>query len=172
MTAAARTDLVLLQQLYRYWLQKRGTRAMPARGDIDLVKLHALLPKLMLLDVVGRPETARFRYAMLGTDLLARLGRDVTGRFADQVLEGEHRKFMLELYGEPVRTKQPAMAASEYISKNELAFTCQRLVLPLSPDGDAVTQLLGIQVFLPGAPGTTKLEFRDDTIRDVRLKVA
>jgi hypothetical protein len=172
MSVSARSDLVLLQQLYRYWTELRGVRLMPSRGEIDLVHLRGLLPKLMIIDVVGSAERPQFRYAMLGTDLLARLGRDVTGKCADEVLEGHHRKFMLDLYSEPVRTKGPAMAASEYISKNEVAFTCQRLVLPLSADGVTVTQLLGMQIFLPGAPGTTKLEFRDNTIRDVRLQVA
>ena len=47
-----------------------------------------------------------------------------------------------------------------------------RELLPLSDDGIRPAELLGLQVFIPGAPELTKLEFRGDTIRDVRLKAA
>ena len=169
MTAASRTDTVLLRYLYRFWNAARSGRAMPLRSEIDLLRVPGLLPKLMLIEVSETGEGPRFRYSMLGTELVQRLGRDVTGRYVDESLEGEHRNFMLGLYGEAWRTRQPAMAASEYISANEVAFTCQRLVLPLSDDGVAVSHLLGIQVFLPGAPGMTKLQFRDHSIHNVRI---
>jgi hypothetical protein len=169
MTATTRTDIVLLRYLYRYWNGARAGRQMPLRSEIDLLRLPGLLPKLMLIEASETAEGPRFRYAMLGSELVQRFGRDVTGRWVHEALEGEHREFMLGLYGESWRTRQPAMAASEYISANEVAFMCQRLVLPLSEDGIAVSQLLGIQVFLPGAPGMTKLAFRDHSIRNLRL---
>jgi hypothetical protein len=64
------------------------------------------------------------------------------------------------------------MAATEYVSRNDLAFSCQRIMPPLSEDGSRAGELIGIQVFIPGAPELTKLEFRGDTIRDVHMKAA
>ena len=83
-------------------------------------------------------------------------------------------RFVIGLYTEAWRTRRPAMAASEYLSSNAVAFTCHRLVLPLAGDGpdappDWVAHLLGLQVFVPGKTGMTKLQFRDNDIRNTRL---
>ena len=173
MAAAVRSELAQLRYLYRYWKNACRGRPMPARLDFDFLRMPGLLPRLLLIDVFEEGRVVpRFRYKMLGTELVTRLGRDVTGKFVDEALEGEHGNFMIELYSEACLTRQPAMAATEYISRNDLAFSCQRLVLPLSDDGIRTSELLGLQVFVPGAPELTKLEFRGDTIRDVRLKAA
>lgn len=174
MSASPPGDITPLRQLYRYWNAKRRERLMPLRSEIDLLSLPGLLPKLMMIEGVESEAGIRFRYTMLGTELVGRFGRDPTGRFVDEVLEGEHRTFMVDFYTEAWRTMQPAMAASEYLSANEVAFTCQRLLLPLAGNGGGrlVSSLLGLQVFLPGSPNLTKLEFRDHSIRNVRLKAA
>ena len=44
--------------LYRYWCEKRGNRAMPARSDIEAGDICALLPYLTILDKVD----GEFRY--------------------------------------------------------------------------------------------------------------
>ena len=167
--STATVELALLKTLYRYWSDKRRGRAMPSRSDIDLLELPGLLPKLMLLDALGGTDGPRFRYSMLGSDLVARLGRDPTGRFVDEALEGAHRQFMLGLYAEAWQSKGPAMAESQYLSENQVAFSCRRLVMPLSNDGQTVSHLLGLQVFLPERLRVTKLQFGDPSIRNVRL---
>jgi hypothetical protein len=42
-----------LRNLYDYWNARRGSRPMPARGDLDPIDLKAVLPLLILIDVVG-----------------------------------------------------------------------------------------------------------------------
>jgi hypothetical protein len=170
-----------LWHLYRLWERLRGRHPMPRRGAIDLSAMPALLARLMLLDVIespadaaGEAEPPRFRYRLLGSDLVERFGRDPTGRCVDEVLEGSHARFVIGLYAEAWRTRRPALAASEYLSSNAVAFTCHRLVLPLAGDSidappDRAAHLLGLQVFVPGKTGMTKLQFRDTDIRNTRL---
>jgi hypothetical protein len=39
------------RRLYDYWHEKRGTRAMPSRADIDPLELKGVLGWVLLLDV-------------------------------------------------------------------------------------------------------------------------
>jgi len=42
----------LLQQGYRYWDAKRAGKSMPSRADIDPIEMPALLPHVVLLEVL------------------------------------------------------------------------------------------------------------------------
>ena len=50
--------------LYRYWLKKRGSGAMPSRSDIDPADIPALLPYVSLVHKVG----GEFRFRLVGSD--------------------------------------------------------------------------------------------------------
>jgi hypothetical protein len=47
-----------LSSLFRLWNRRRGTRAMPARSDFDIVELQVWLADLHLIAV--RPDGMRF----------------------------------------------------------------------------------------------------------------
>ena len=51
---------------------------MPARGDLDPVDLKALLPLLILIDVV--PDERRYVYRLVGTREVEMRGGDPTGK--------------------------------------------------------------------------------------------
>jgi PAS domain len=61
--------------LYRYWLSKRGTRIMPARGDINPADIVPLLPYLMIVERAGD----QFRYRQVGNAIVEAVGYDATG---------------------------------------------------------------------------------------------
>ena len=67
---------------YRYWNAKRGTRAMPARADLDPIEMKPWLPGVALIEVKPLP-TAHFpytlRYRLIGTRPTDLRGREVTG---------------------------------------------------------------------------------------------
>ena len=66
-----------IQDLSGYWAQKRGTRAIPLRADIDPLDLTRHLASLFLLDVI---ESGRdFRYRLVGTMVTDMNERNVTG---------------------------------------------------------------------------------------------
>ena len=72
----------VLRRLLAYWLGKRGPRRAPARADIDPLEIASLLPHVMLIDVEHAP--LRFRYSLVGTEVVRNLGADMTGRYLDE----------------------------------------------------------------------------------------
>ncbi len=65
-------------QLGDVWQKARGTRAMPARADINPAQAGAALHYAALLDVVpGTPVD--FRYRLLGQHMIDAYGRNITG---------------------------------------------------------------------------------------------
>ncbi len=138
-----------LRKVYDYWQQKRGVRAMPARRDIDPAELVSVLPHLILVDVEPGP---RFRYRLFGTAVVEAFGSDPTGQYIDVVMVGAYKAFLLGLYNDLVVSKKPVYSTSIYGGKREAQLWTQRLMLPLSSDGETVDKVLAIQVFIHGSP--------------------
>ena len=138
-----------LRQVYDYWQQKRGTRAMPARRDIEPMELKAVLPQLILVDVEEGP---RFRYRLFGTAVVEAFGSDPTGKYIDEVMVGAYKDFLLGLYNDMLASKKPIYSTSIYGTKRDTKLWTQRLMLPLSSDGQAVDKVLAVQVFIHGSP--------------------
>lgn len=138
-----------LHQLYAYWRKKRGSRAMPARPDIEPTELVPLLPHLMMIDVEQGP---RFRYRLFGTAVSEAFGSDPTGKYIDEVMVGPYKAFLLGLYNDLIVSKKPVYSTSIYGGKREGQLWTQRLMLPLSSDGSAVDKVIAIQVFIHGSP--------------------
>lgn len=138
-----------LHAVFDYWQAKRGTRPMPARRDIDPFELRSVLPYLMLTDVEPGP---RFRYRLFGTAVVEAFGLDATGRYVDDVMIGRYKEFLLGLYRDILAMKKPIYSTSIYGTSRDAKMWTQRLMLPLSSDGEAVDMVLACQVFLHGSP--------------------
>jgi hypothetical protein len=138
-----------LHAVYDYWQKKRGTRALPARRDIDPTELVSVLPHLMLVDVEEGP---RFRYRLFGTAVAEAFGSDPTGKYIDEVMVGAYKTFLLGLYDDLLVSKKPVYSTSIYGGKYEGQLWTQRLMLPLSSDGTNVDKVLAVQIFSHGSP--------------------
>jgi hypothetical protein len=138
-----------LHAVYAYWQRKRGTQAMPARRDIDPVELGPVLPHVILTDVENGP---RFRYRLFGTAVCEAFGMDPTGHYVDMVMVGTYKTFLLGLYHDILAMKKPIYSTSIYGTKRDTKMWTQRLMLPLSPDGERVDMVLAAQVFSHGSP--------------------
>ena len=139
-----------LHTVLAYWSDKRGARPMPSRRDIDPLELGpAILPHLMLVDVETGP---RFRYRLFGTAVSQTFGMDATGQYIDVVMVGQYKEFLLGLYCDLLTMKKPVYSTSIYGTRLDMKMWTQRLMVPLSSDGDAVDMVLACQVFLHGSP--------------------
>src|SRR5262245_4119938 len=127
-----------------YWCAKRKGRAMPSRPDIDPLELRRLLPNIYLIDVV---KTSLYRYWIIGTTNSHRLRRNATGSFADKAIFGEHAHLIVEMYDHVVESRSPIInrARSFWTEVDWLNYTS--VIMPLSPDGENVTMLLGVMDF-------------------------
>jgi len=139
-----------LHTVFAYWNEKRGVRVMPARADIDPAELKSVLPYLMLTDVVD--GGVRFRYRLCGTAGAEAFGQELTGRYVDEVMTGRYREFIEGLYRDVVAQKRPVYSISSYGGWRRAQMWTQRLMMPLSSDGENVDIVLSIQVFLHGSP--------------------
>ncbi|HUL05645.1 MAG TPA: PAS domain-containing protein [Candidatus Acidoferrum sp.] len=130
-----------MNAIHAYWLAKRGQRRMPSRWDIEPTEIPRLLRNLMLVDVLYDP--IRFRYRLIGTNVVDATGENRTGKCFDTVEFITANPIVREQYvaaattGEPVHSMEPF-----YRLDNRRAYEVERLLLPLSSDGVAVDMIL------------------------------
>jgi hypothetical protein len=133
-----------LFDLYRYWLEKCGDRAMPARQDIDPAEIPALLPYLTLVERVGD----KFRYRLVGTAIVREVGIDPTGSFAGSYVSHDPTSVAaFQTMGNClVSTGRPHLADGQYELKPGFVHNFLALLLPLSDDGTNVNMVLALRI--------------------------
>jgi hypothetical protein len=144
MTSCPRAQPVIrseaLRQLYRYGDDRQAGRAMPARAAIDPLDIPRLLPSLLLFDV--EPGTERMKARLVGTRIADMYGLDYTGRYLDEIDFGERRAAILHDYTTCLRSRQVYVSEHSFWTIPGATFRVERLILPLSEDGETVSMLL------------------------------
>ena len=133
-----------LRRFYDYWLGKCGGRRMPARRDLDPLEFPYVLGNLMLVDVLRDPQ--RFRVRLHGTNVVARMHYDMTGKLLDEVPRPEWRAYILE------RCRGLAASGEPLLLWNDLMLDgwtsrYEALWLPLSDDGVNVNLLVCAMIY-------------------------
>lgn len=136
-----------ITMLYRHWLAIRpAPDLLPGRQHFDPLAVPPLLSAIWMLDVQREP--LRFKYRLLGTDHVAAMERDVTGRWVDELFP--------DFTAEPNYSQ--CLAAAErgqvcfykgpplyHVRKDYLAM--ERILLPLARDGRTVDMLLAMTLY-------------------------
>jgi hypothetical protein len=133
-----------LRRFYDYWLGKCGGRRFPARRDIDPLDFPYLLGNLMLMDVLRDPR--RFRVRLHGTNVVARMNYDMTGKFLDEVPRPEYRAYVLERCLGLVASGAPLVLMNDLIVDGWVS-RYEALWLPLSDDGIEVDLLVCAMIY-------------------------
>jgi hypothetical protein len=129
--------------LFEYWRSKCRDGRLPGRCDIDPVDLpRAMLPNLLLLDVERVSNGLRFRVRLAGTGFVALYGREVTGRYFDELGPAAPMAPLLDALCTMVRTGQPGFLASPLTAPNKDYGWIKRFALPLARDGETVDMVL------------------------------
>jgi hypothetical protein len=127
--------------LYDYWQAQRRGRKLPSRRDIDPVDLRRQLPNMMLIDVEREP--LRFRYRLVGTRVVEASAEDRTGAYFDAVEFFAKNPVVMTQYKEVVDEGKPLFSLEPFKNfVNGTTYQAERLILPLSTDGEAVDMLL------------------------------
>ncbi len=141
----------VLKSLYSNWQRLRQGRPAPARSDIDPTQINCVLPYIGLFDVEAAPR--RYRIRLMGNQIVAWYGCDVTGRYLDEIDFGTSGKSTFEILDLVVDKVAPAYMSGEYTKHDERTIRYERLFLPLCDEGTKVTALIGAGIRLPaGAP--------------------
>lgn len=146
---AALSDHGLLT-FYEYWESLRGNREMPSRKDIDPLQVpRGYLPSIMLVDVLYEPQ--RYRYRLVGSNIVAATGENRTGRYFDEVSWFREHPGVQPQYEAAVKTGQPLYSVEPFTNFiSQAAYEVDRLLLPLSDDGRRVDTLLVLFQFNSG----------------------
>jgi hypothetical protein len=136
-----------LRRLLAIWQDRRGTRDMPSRADIDPMALGKdLLPWIALTEVID--GGARFRFRLCGTGLAQIAGLELTGRYIDELNPNrEYAEYISGLYRLAVSRRRPVYSETGYLSTSATPRRgTARLLCPLSDDGVNVTMCIAGQV--------------------------
>ncbi len=147
LTSAAELRSPKLVEALAYWDSKRVAGTLPSRGTIDPLEMKSLLDRVMLVDVEEAPR--RYRYRLVGTLVTMRTGRDVTGRYWDEIYTEEQYGVLTASLDRAVETRAPCRSTgtANYVGKTFVAV--EALDLPLSSDGEAVDMILRVAEFGP-----------------------
>lgn len=129
-----------LRHLFEYWQARKNGKIAPARQDIDPTDLPDVLARIYLVEGVGEPP--RFRVRLAGTEVVRRFGREVTGKYVDELDLDDLKGEILGDYAEAVRHCRPVCTHLEFSRSDRLVMVYERLILPLSADGRTVDMLL------------------------------
>lgn len=126
--------------LLDYWREKCADSQLPVVNAIDPLEMKPALGIIMLLDVLE--DGWDYRYRLYGSQIAARLGRDLTGwRTSDIARHAHTGDFFLAGYRAVIRQQKPLFtrnASPAYVEVKDWT----RLILPLRDAAGAIIRLL------------------------------
>jgi hypothetical protein len=114
---------------------------MPRRADIDPVDMRAWLSRVTLIDVDA--ATQRFRYRLVGTEVVALRGFDPTGRSVEAAWPHEDAQLVQAAYRHVTEQRKAIFCHAAERWHFERDPIVGVMLLPLSNDGEQVDQILG-----------------------------
>lgn len=138
-----------VRELTSYWLEKRGAGAVPRRRDIDPIDIPWALPFIWLCDYL--PAERDFRYRLAGEAINEAHGSNIANRHLRDVISASIYPIIVRRYLRVV--DGPAIGHSTgavYLSINR-PVAGERIVLPLSREGDKADMILGMTLYERGS---------------------
>lgn len=83
-----------VRQFLQLWQDAHVGDRTPGKDFLDPLRLRFLLGSLSLLEVHADP--LRFRYRLVGTDIVERLGHELTGKWLDEHPDPAVRPFLVK----------------------------------------------------------------------------
>jgi len=130
-----------LVALERLWNSRRKNGRLPSKADFPPSEIKQWLGHIMLTDVSRTP--LRFRVRLMGVILVEYAGTDHTGKWFDEMFEGERLARNLHPYLMCIDTKAPCYDNSAVIQRYGKRIPIQRLHLPCADDGETVNVIIG-----------------------------
>jgi len=135
-----------IARLYVYWLEKRGSRRFPARPDLDPIEMRYALGNITMFDIVATPTGPRFRYRLIGSDIVARDGFDFTGRWLDDLPLPQYRDLLMSRLVQLMPDPSPLLVRNtQFYDDRWLDY--EAIWLPLAADGETPNILMTCQIF-------------------------
>jgi hypothetical protein len=135
-----------VRQFYDYWLSVAPPGRLPGRQHIRPEDMVPLLPRLWMLDVFRDP--LRFRYRLVGTDIVRSVQRELTGQWLDEAQpETVANPALLNRYRFIVDTGRPTWRRGSTLWRRDPHHrTLENCLVPLAADGETVDKVLAFTV--------------------------
>ena len=138
-----------LDALQRVYENCRSSGGLPTRLDLTVETLKPWLGSLCILTLERSPDRIKLR--LHGTKVVAVDGKDWTGRYLDDSLPADSRDEVMAPLWTAANERMPLRDRIAHPLRAGLAI--DRLILPVSRDGDGEIQLITCQYFDAGASG-------------------
>ncbi|HEX7775459.1 MAG TPA: PAS domain-containing protein [Parvibaculum sp.] len=147
-TNPTRFEHQTLATVKAYWDEKRGSRRMPSRADINPADLKEHLGWISLLDVL--PGFADFRFRLVGTKVTRYFRAESTGKTASETFAPFGPgvvKGIIAVYRKTARDQVPVRAYGDAGWLGAAYQKFEALYLPLSDDGITCNIILSTFIF-------------------------
>ena len=132
-----------LRRLFDYWTQKKGDRRVPSRSDIAPEEIVDVLPWVLIMERVGE----RIRYRLVGDEVRQFYGDKLIGKYLDEIDLDHISAAYVDEYERAARDFVPVARKWIFTKLSGRHLEYERLILPLSTDGQTVN------MYLTGAVG-------------------
>jgi hypothetical protein len=130
--------------VHKHWrLLKRAGNEMPFWDDLKLNELSSFADRLMIIDVIERPE--RFRFNTVGNALAAHYGINPVGKFTNEIEPKPPFNYLTAQCSSTAESRAPTYYERK-ANKDSGEQAYARLLLPLWGEG-SVRMLLGAIAF-------------------------
>lgn len=130
----------------RYWLAKRGGNALPKRAALDpLLEIPHLAPRMVIAERLA--DSDQIRYRLIGTEIVAHRGVDMTGRMVDESTYGENWRTMHDPMINALRDQEPTIGITLGAPKADFRVGVESVHLPLADANDTPRFLLNLVIF-------------------------
>ncbi|HLY91218.1 MAG TPA: PAS domain-containing protein [Acetobacteraceae bacterium] len=133
-----------LERALAYWIEKKSSRLMPSRADIDPIEFKDYLGRVALVNV--QEAAPRFKLRLIGS---SHFFRKHGPRDGHDIMEVKPKEYALEVarqYEETVARREPTVFRTT-LAFHGTAFSYTRLALPLGTDGNSPDMLLAVAMF-------------------------
>lgn len=131
-----------LRKALDLWRDKAGGRALPARADFSHEDLWPFMGDVALIEVEQSP--LRFRFRLIGTNIVAMVDRDMSGRYLDDVYTGASYDDAVRSFDYILENKVPVRGAGNISHAEKGHLRVEVLDAPLSSDGTTVDMILKV----------------------------
>ena len=141
-----------IQVLYNYWQSIHpDSGGLPGRRHLDPVDIPELLPNIWMIDVQRAP--LRFRFRLVGTEVVKFTQRDVTGRWLDEIYPDYENTEAFRRHRDCAENGRPSYRKSGVLSNPGRNYIeAERLYLPLAEDGQEVDIVLVMTLYTGDPP--------------------
>ena len=135
------------RRLAEYLKSKAPPGKLAGRQAIEPTEIGDLLPWIMLIDVIPRPEgDPRYRIRLVGTEVVAIQGSDGTGKHVEEVLDDPAVASIIQGYHETVVSHEPQYRNGVVATAGREHVPYRRIAFPLARDGETVDMLIFVFV--------------------------